>query len=65
MSGCCFLSPQGLSLIETLHILNLGLAVMLHFSTPLWSNVYSYHTVCSLLNCPLDVNDIAVLHAGI
>lgn len=65
MSGCCFLPPLGPSLIETLHIVNQGLAVMFQFSTLPWSNVYSYHTVCSLLNCPLDVNDIAVLHAGI
>jgi len=65
MSRCCFLSPRGPTLIETLHTLNQGLAVMFHFSTLPWSNVYGYHTVCSLLNCPLDVNDIAVLHAGI
>lgn len=65
MSRCCFLSPQGPSLIETLHILKQGLAVMFYFSALPWSNIDSYHTVCSLLNCPLDVNDIAVLHAGI
>lgn len=65
MSRCCFPSPRGRSLIETLHILNQGVAVMFCFTTSPWSNIHSYHTVCSLLNCPSDVNDITVLHAGI